>query len=306
MTWTAETVRLNFRLGELTLWRVELPFMVHACHEGESDPAMSFDQWPASIRGALLRSHPADEPLTRRTTLPDLIRYVPQQYERYTIDLGGTFDEYLQKFSSKSRSTLKRKVRKFTEHSGGTLRCEVYTQPGEMDTFHQLGCEVSAKTYQEQLLHAGLPAEDRFCNEMKELASQDCVRAFILFDGEKPVAYLYCPVTDDVLQYAYLGYDPEYQPWSPGTVLQYCALESLFAEGRFKAFDFGEGEAAHKMFFATSSVRCADIYFFRRTMRNRLLIRSHIMVDLLSSTVGALLDRLNLKSRIKKWLRHKA
>lgn len=306
MTWTAKTVRLNFRLGELTLWRVELPFMVHAGDEGESDPAMSFDQWPASIRGALLRSHPADEPLLRRTTLPDLIRYVPQQYERYTIDLGGTFDEYLQKFSSKSRSTLKRKVRKFTEHCGGTLRCEAYRRADEMETFHRLGRKVSVGTYQEQLLHAGLPAEDSFRNEMKELASQEGVRAFILFDGDQPVAYLYCPVTDDVLQYAYLGYDPEYRPWSPGTVLQYCALESLFAEGRFKTFDFGEGEAPHKIFFATSSVRCADIHYFRRTLRNRLLIRSHIMVDLLSSTVGSLLDRLNLKSRIKKWLRHKS
>ena len=306
MTWTAKTVRLNFRLGELTLWRVELPFMVHAPVPGQGEPAMSFDQWPASIRGALLRSHPTEEELPRRTTLPDLIRYVPQQYERYTIDLQGTFDGYLQKFSSKSRSTLKRKVRKFAEHCGGTLRCEVYRRPDEMEVFHQLGCEVSAKTYQEQLLHAGLPAEDSFCNEMKELASQDGVRAFILFDGEKPVAYLYCPIAADVLQYAYLGYDPEYRPWSPGTVLQYCALESLFAEGRFQTFDFGEGEAPHKTFFATSSVRCADIYYFRKTMRNRLLIRSHFIVDLLSSAIGALLDRLNLKSRIKNWLRHKA
>ena len=113
-------------------------------------------------------------------------------------------------------------------------------------------------------------------------------------------------MTDNVLQYASLGYDPDYRPWSPGTVLQYCALESLFAEERFKTFDFGAGAAPHKTFFATSSVRCADIYYFRKTMRNRWLIRSHMLVDSLSSGVGSLLDRWNLKSRIKRWLRHGA
>lgn len=307
MTWTAQTVRLNFRLGELTLWRVGQPFMVHTANNGElagGEPPFSFYEWPSSIRGALLRSHPTGKTLPRRSTMPEAIRYVPQQYERCTVDLQGPFDDYLQKFSPKSRSTLKRKVRRFAEYCGGMLRCEVYRRPEEMETFHRLAREVSAKTYQEQLLQAGLPTGDSFRNEMKTLASQGRVRAFILFNKDKPVAYLYCPIADDVLQYAYLGYDPACRQWSPGTVLQYCALESLFTEGCFRAFDFGEGEAPHKTFFATSSVRCADIYYFKKTMRNRLLIRSHMMVDSLSSAVGAILDGLNLKPRIRRWLRH--
>ena len=41
--------------------------------------------------------------------LPGLIRYVPAQYPHHYIDLSGTFGGYLDKFSSKSRWTLRKK-----------------------------------------------------------------------------------------------------------------------------------------------------------------------------------------------------
>ncbi|QJQ07721.1 GNAT family N-acetyltransferase [Undibacterium piscinae] len=49
---------------------------------------------------------------------------------------------------------------------------------------------------------------------------------------------MYCPIVDDALIYAYLGYDPDYLKLSVGTVLQWLALQDMFAETRFKIFDF--------------------------------------------------------------------
>jgi hypothetical protein len=73
------------------------------------------------------------------------------------------------------------------------------------------------------------------------LAAGGQVRAYLLFDGERP--YLYCPVQGDVVIYRYLGYDPDYARMSVGTVLQWLALEELFREARFRMFDFTEGES---------------------------------------------------------------
>ena len=90
---------------------------------------------------------------------------------------------------------------------------------------------MAKKTYQEKLLDAGIPESERFVREMESLAAQDQVRAYILFDRERPVSYLYCPVEDGTLIYAYLGYDPDYMKLSVGTVLQWLAVEQLFGEG---------------------------------------------------------------------------
>src|SRR5207302_1769781 len=92
----------------------------------------------------------------------DAIRYVPGRIVRHYLDLSGTFDAYLAKFSSKTRSTLKKKVRRFAERSGGTIDWREYRTAAEARQFHQLARVVAEKTYQEHLLDAALPADDAF------------------------------------------------------------------------------------------------------------------------------------------------
>ncbi|MHC4165023.1 MAG: GNAT family N-acetyltransferase, partial [Planctomycetota bacterium] len=227
------------------------------------------------------------------------------QYERRYVDLGGTFDDYLKRFSSKSRSTLQRKVRKFGQLCGGEADWRAYRTRAEMDEFYRLAREVSRKTYQERLLDAGLPESDEFREEMLEAAERDGTRGYLLFHESRPVAYLHCPIHDGVVFYGYLGYDPEYAKWSPGTVLQRLALERLFEEAGLRMFDFTEGEGRHKSFFSTHSVLCADIYYLRRSLRNRCLVRLHSGLDAFSRALVRLLDRLGLKERIKRLIRRR-
>ena len=152
-------------------------------------------------------------------------------------------------------------------------------------------------------MDAGLPDSEAFQSELESLAAQDLARGYILFDGQKPTAFLFCPIRDGVLLYQYLGYDPDYMNWSAGTVLQWLALEAIFNEGRFSIFDFTEGQSDHKRFFATDSVGCANVYFLRKTLGNMLLVNAHIGMEDLSKKAGDLLDRMGLKTKIKKLIR---
>jgi CelD/BcsL family acetyltransferase involved in cellulose biosynthesis len=172
-----------------------------------------------------------------------------------------------------------------------------------MAEFFRLARVVSAKTYQEKLLDAGLPDSSDFYRTAEALAAEGGIRSFILFDGDRPVSYLYCPVKDNALIYEYLGYDPEYAKLSVGTVLQWLALRYLFDEALFHIFDFTEGESDHKRLFATHNVQCANVYFIRASLRNRALLLSQIAVDSLSKQVGRLLDQYGVKAQIKKLIR---
>jgi len=120
------------------------------------------------------------------------------------------------------------------------------------------------------------------------------------------VSYLFCPVENDVLTYHYLGYDPDYMQHSVGSILQWSALEELFQEGRFRYFDFTEGMSDHKRLFATHQRPCANVFFVKRTVRNTMVIYSHLLISKVSTGIGEQLDRLGLKTRIRKFLRSRA
>lgn len=306
--WQQQSVPLHFRSGELTWFSVPIKCMVlnsvFPAYGVCRAPQVPDADLPAGVEGYLLRSMPVPTKLPRFRSEENMLRYIPSQYERYYVDLDLSVDEYLARFSSKSRSGLRRKLRKLAEATGGQIQWRTYRSADELKTFHSLARHVSSKTYQERRLNAGLPESDQFLEHMYDLARRDQVRAYLLFDGEIPVAYLYTPAKDDILLYRYLGYDPAYSKLSPGTVLQWLALEQLFAEGRFKTFDFTAGEGQHKKFFATGSQFCADVFYLRSTLRNRSILFSHIVLDQASGTMVSSLDRLGIKARAKRYMRN--
>jgi CelD/BcsL family acetyltransferase involved in cellulose biosynthesis len=268
-----------------------------------AEPITPADSLQANSQGFLIRSlRIADKQPTLRAQ-HDYLCYVSSQHQRYYIDMRQSFEEYKSKFSSKTRSTLNRKVKKYAEHCGGNISWKIYKSAGEMPEFFRYARTVSEITYQEKLLDAGLPDSEEFLGEMEQLAQQGHARGFILFHEDKPVSYLYCPVSNGVLIYAFLGYDPGYMNYSVGTVLQWLALEHLFEERLFRFFDFTEGQSEHKKLFATHSVQCANVFFLRNNLRNKALLYSQRAVDDFSRLAGDTLNQLGLKSKVKKMMR---
>ncbi len=307
--WVVRPVALKISLGERRLFWFPFTMAVKEAHFTElaDDEYVNWSDWsavPGHVDAVVIRSQPVTSPLPRRLATAGGVRYVPAQYLRYYMEFNGTFEQYLQKFSSKVRSNRKREVKKFAEFSGGTIDFRQYRTAAEVEEFYRLARELSRKTFQERLLDAGLPDNETYRSNLLDLASQDRIRAYLMFKSGAAVAYLLTEVrVPDILLYRYLGYDPEFRSWSPGTVLHCLAFERLFAEQRFRFLDFTEGEGTHKKFFATGNRSCADIFFFRRTFKNRMFLLLHSSTEGFSRAVAGMLDRLGLKARIKKLLR---
>lgn len=303
--WKRVEHRLKFSVGGVLLHAVAFPAATReaAFLEDSAEHQASPPYLPNDARAAICFSERADELLPRVQLQTGTIRYVRSQYRRFLITLDGTYTDYEKKFSSQRRKHFRQALRKFTETSGGAIEWREYRRPSEMAEFHRLGREVSQKTYQEKLTDAGLPDTDAFRHELAERAELDCVRGHILFLEGKPIAYQYCPTSETVITCERLGYDPAYRQHSPGLVLLLLTLERLFAEKRFQIFDFGKGEYSYKETMATSSVPCADIYHFRRTMSNIALVFCHATLELCSARLSAASERLGLRDKLKKLLR---
>lgn len=259
----ARPVPLRFMVGARTIASVErqLVRVPLTLAEARSRGGPALPPLPAEAQGYLVTSLPeAACELLRGGGMLGLVR---QRYTRFHVDLSLGFEAWFAGLSANTRQGLRRKAKRI----GGEVRR--YRTPAEIDAFHPLARALSARTYQERLLGAGLPADPA---DLRRLAAADAVRAWLLLLDDRPVAYLCCPAVGDTLVYAHVGHDPDFAALSPGAVLQLEALRDLFAEGRFAWFDFTEGEGQHKRQMASGGVACVDLLLLRPTLANRLLI----------------------------------
>ena len=225
-----------------------------------------------------------------------------QDYRRHYIDMRQSFDDYIAQFSGKTRSTLRRKAKKLAEDAGGYAVSE-YRTPAEIEAFLAAALPLSAKTYQARLLGAGLPEGPAARRAMLEAAEADRMRAFLLHAGGAAAAYLALPVMGATLVYAHLGYDPAFARLSPGTVLQMDALERLFAEQRYRWFDFTEGDGAHKELFGTGHAACSTLVLLEPTLGNRTLLSARAGFDASVAQAKALAQRSGALGRLRAMLR---
>lgn len=306
--WETKRVPLVYALGEWRLLGLTVRMRVASVALGDGTTPDFVDglrpgMLDADCRGYLIRMLPVDASLPMLERRGPWLRYCFQQYRRCYIDLGMTSEEYARKFSSKTRSTLKRKLKKYSGHCGGRVRFEVYRKREEMRVFFSHARVVSRLTYQERLLHLGIPSTDAFIERAEQAAADGGVLACVLFDKERPVSYLYCPVADGVVGYSYLGYDPDYADLSVGAVLHWLVIQHLFLTREFRYLDFGEGESEHKLLFSTKQQQCANVFLFRNTVRNKIGVVPHMLLMRLSHSMGSLLGRWGLKRALKKLLR---
>jgi CelD/BcsL family acetyltransferase involved in cellulose biosynthesis len=220
----------------------------------------------------------------------------------YFIEPGNSFEEYLQQMRYKHRHELLRKRKRIAEHSGG-IDLRTYRSLPEARAFYRLAGAVSRKTYQRRLLDVGLPETAAFQAELLARAERDTMRGYLLFHDGIPIAYGYCVVNGDCLRFKHIGYDPAYRDWSAGNVLIAEALRCAIGENRFAIIDFGSGEAQYKRTFATGSLRCATVFFFRPTLRRLVTVAAHRACTIASDVCASVADRIGIKQRLKRHAR---
>jgi CelD/BcsL family acetyltransferase involved in cellulose biosynthesis len=77
----------------------------------------------------------------------------------------------------------------------------------------------------------------------------------------------------------------------------------MFTSEQLTHLDFGPGHAPYKELFSTDKQEYIDLYLFRKTLKNQFLSRLHLGVNQFSDKTGRFLDRIGIKSKIKKLIR---
>ena len=227
---------------------------------------------PPDADGYLVTSLPVAHRAAMLRTTGGMLAFERQGYTRRYADLTIGHAVYLDGLSANTRAAIRRKRKKIVAASNGALAIRRYGTPDEMTEFHAIARALARVTYQERLMGSGLPDRPDFMQRMVTMAAAGRVRAWLLWIGDAPAAYLYCPIHGDTVIYEYVGHDPRFNDLSPGSVLQAEAFADLFADPALRRFDFTEGDGQHKRQFATGGMACVDLLLLRPTIANRAIL----------------------------------
>jgi len=229
------------------------------------------------------------------------------RYERRLISFPSSFEEYLRSLKTQTRQNLRNTQRKLEKHLTGKLRLVRCTDLDQIPDFVRRAVAISKKTYQWHLLGLGLRKADELEKTLVAMARHGWTRCYLLECDGVATAFMIGYLYADTYYYVDVGFDPEWEEWSVGTVLHMEVLRDLMdGEGRARSFDFSSGSGIHKKRFSNESRREANYLLVPRSARTTLYIGAFRAMNGLSAAAVGLLDRLKLKTAIKRLVRRHA
>lgn len=307
-----DDIQLPFFLGEKAIFNLNYKgFRRHIDAFGTpeiSSPSPPVEELKSSgYRIALTYSIPVARKMPKIAFRQGYICFTLKHYRRLYIDTNREFEQYLERFKSKTISTIRRKVKKATNSCESGPGIRVFTTPEEITEFVGIAREISRNTFQYRLLRQGLQDNERYMNDYLRKAEEKKIVGLILYAEDKPVAYNLCPIYGDgVMIYYYTGFDTDYSNYSPGTILQYHTINTAFTLDHVKYYDFCTGGGQHKEMFTDEYKICADIIYFPLNPRYLFTVLFKLTYDALLNIIKYPVRRLGKADNIKKMIRSKA
>lgn len=184
------------------------------------------------------------------------------------IDLGEGFDKYFSNFNGKHRYTLRKKVNKLAEQGYIYTACN-HDQIGEgiesLYRLHSLRATnkgIESTFNGERLLALHKTAAGNFSSNGRLWLR------FLERDGKKIGAFYGFELGGRLFYYQF-GLDPEWEPFSPGTVLMYKVIEETFTR-KLKEFDFLRGNESYKYGWTKSERPLYSAVTYRKTLRGAI------------------------------------
>lgn len=214
---------------------------------------------------------------------------------RHMIELPETHDDYWSKFNSKTRSTLRRKLKQF-----GDCRLELINKPFQIPGFLENAQEISKRSWQSDLLGLRVQNDEFETQIFTFLATQNALRAYLLWQDDTPVSFCIGTQHNGIFNYEEVGYDRDYSKKSPGQVLVIKMLEEMYERDQPALFDFGGGDAEYKRQFGTRISESGHVWLLRPGMRSKMIVGYLSGRRALSQTLRGTLAKFGLLDRVRK------
>ncbi len=229
--------------------------------------------------------------------------YRPQgTMEHHQIRFPATLDKYWEQFSSKTKSTMRRKVKKLAKDTGKPLTLLRYDSTDGLDRYTADAAAISKRSYQYHLLGQGIQDEAAFLAQCREAAAQGWLRGYVLHLGDTPIAFMHGWQYRGVYLYVETAYDQELRQHSPGTVLHIMVIEDMYAHDTPHIFEFG-AHGEQKAAFGNSTYLAGQVFLIRPSIYPLLATGVYRLSDAAAQAAKRVLDRYGVTGKVKQMMR---
>lgn len=227
------------------------------------------------------------------------LRVAPQGLQpRRRISLVGGEAAYWDKFSSKTRQTFRRKLKKCAPEE--LVRV---TEISQVADFLSAAHEISLHTWQTRQFGLRVRNDDRELDLLTTLARLGTLRAYLWKMEGRPVAFCIGDQAKGVFNYQEVGYLSDYGRYSPGQMMLIRMLEDLLAHNPPRLFDFGGGDADYKQLFANLSSVSGTVLLLPPTWTSRALSTWLAGSRQICQMARKVVESCGYATRARQWIR---
>lgn len=247
--------------------------------------------------------------ITRRSPVHEDYHVVPHGpvYQRRRIVMGSSYEDYLKSLRGTTRRGLKRSRKKFLERAGEGYSLRRFESRDDVAPFLRQATEISRKTYQWHLLGLGMRDTAGRAVKYTCAAENGWFRSYILYVGDKPIAFASGFLHDKTYYGHEIGCEPEWRPNYPGVFLLTEILQDLFADtASIEIYDFLYGDDLLKSRLANTERTERHFYLVPRGFHGALLAYPLRALNALSAAATFVLQRLRLKEYLRRLRRQRS
>ena len=161
----------------------------------------------------------------------------------YEMELPPSFDEYLNRLSTKQRHEVRRKMRRLTEE--GNIEYRFIEKGTELSTAIDTFFKMFVESHQDKAAFLTEQMKSYFRLLVSTMTEIGLFKLGILELDKKPVAEIMCFDYNDCIYLYNSGYDPQYVSLSVGLLSKVYAIKDSIDKGK-KKFDFLKGAETYK------------------------------------------------------------
>ena len=219
--------------------------------------------------------------------------------------LPDSHDDYLNAMKRKVRYNIKRSVKQITEAFEGNITLKVYEQERNVEELLEKVNVIFKKSWQSNVMGYYERNSKKQINSTKLKAKNNWLKSYILECNNTPVAFVIGSQFNGYFEYEETGFDPDYASFSPGSVMTYLLIESLFKHNKPKVMSFGYGENVYKKIFGNHSFTAYNIVTCHKTSKANLLLAIQHYLNSAYSLIHQLLVKSKLDKHIRKLMKKK-
>lgn len=217
--------------------------------------------------------------------------HFPNWNHHGSLKLTDSFQSFLSGLSRKERHNLRRQSQLFLREFSKQVRIHCFQTTEEVERLIRDSEEVGKRTYQ-RALGIGFTDKLETRHQLLMAAKREMLRGYVMYIAEQPCAFMIGIQYQQTLHGLFMGFDPKFRRFSPGSfLLMHCLQESFVRKGPnlFSEIDLGPGGQRFKLTMSNRVWHEASVCIFAPTLKGVLMnfLRTmHVLIARLNGTLA--------------------